>query len=128
MSLLTWILFLSFASLGYLLAPSMIFWGWVLWVKEPKLMALSPIVSLVGLILATTSAMLALLTASYARVHTFQHFDPVLRRIMRWGLLLSASGLLFGIGGVFQKGPTRWQSPLSAVGTAAFWVLAAEFE
>jgi hypothetical protein len=45
-------------------------------------------------------------------------------RWMRRGETLSLVALLFALFGVFQRSSTRWQAPLGAAGTLAFWLLA----
>ena len=112
--------------LGYLLAPIMLIWGWVRWARQPKLRTVPAILSLLGFILASTSALLALLTAAYSLVMGgFPYYDPLLMRIFGIGALLSLSGLALGISGIGRTSSLRWYAPVSAVATLAFWVVAA---
>jgi hypothetical protein len=86
------------------------------------------ILSLSGFALATLSAILAVSSIAYAQVHRFGFYDPSLMKIMRWGSMLSLAGFLFAVGGAWRKSPLRWHAPVCALGTFAFWVLAAEGE
>jgi hypothetical protein len=81
-----------------------------------------------GFILATASALLAVLTTGYAQIHHFPYYDPLLLRIFRWGVLLSLCGIVFGIGGAWRPSPLRWHSPVSGLGMLAFWIMAASGE
>ena len=122
------VIFVLLAVLGYLVAPVALIWGWARWVVQPKLRTAISIISLVGLVFATTSALVAVTTIAYAQIHHFPYYDPLLLRIFRAGTLLSLSGIVFGISGVWRPSSTRWHAPTSAVATFAFWILAAEGE
>jgi hypothetical protein len=115
-------------ALGYLVAPIMLIWGWARWMAQPKPRTAASILSLIGFILATASAVLAIVSVIYAHViHGFPFYDPLLLRIFRWGLLLSGAGFVFGISGVWGRSSLRWHAPACAVGTVAFWMPAACF-
>jgi hypothetical protein len=114
--------------LGYLVAPVVLIWGWAWWGVQPKLKTIPSTLSLIGFVLATASAALAVSSAVYAQIHRFPYYDPLLLRIFRWGLLLSLAGILFGIGGVWRKNSLRWHTPICALGTLAFWIVAASGE
>jgi hypothetical protein len=114
-----------------LFAPlvAVLVWGWIRWSKRAQSKTLLPIMSLIGFALATASALLALSTMLYAQaIGGFQYHDPRLLRIYRWGALLSLTGTVSALVGVSQPGPLRWHSPFSAVGTLAFWIVAANGE
>ena len=128
MSISVQIIFGILIVLGYLVTPIVLIWGWARWTREPRQRTVPAILSLVGFILATASAILALGSVAYAQVHHFPYYDPLLLRIFRWGGLLSIVGILFGIGGVWRPGSLRWHAPLCGVGMLAFWLLAAEGE
>jgi hypothetical protein len=115
-------------GLSYLVTPLMFVWGWNRWTQGQKSLNISSIFSLVGFILATFSALLAVLSIAYAQDRRFGYYDPTLMKVFRWGCLLSIGGFLFGIGGAWRKGPLRWLSPVCALGTFAFWILAAAGE
>jgi hypothetical protein len=112
--------------LGYLLSPAMLIWGWARWFRQPKLRSLPAILSLLGFILATTSALLAVSAIVYAQViRDFPYYDPMLMRIFGIGALLSIGGLVLGMGGLWQGNSLRWHAPVFAVATLAFWILSA---
>ena len=115
-------------AISYLVSPVALILGWNEWVKAPKAKTISSVVSLVGFILASCSALLAVLTFAYANVHHFGFYDPVLMRVFAVGILLSAAGLGASVGGAWRKSTPRWPSLLSSLGTLAFWILAAAGE
>jgi hypothetical protein len=46
-------------------------------------------------------------------------------RFYRWGGLLSLSGLVFGVAGVWRPGQVRWLAPVCSSGTLLFWFASA---
>ena len=120
--------FLVLVVLSYLVAPVALIWGWIRWVRLPKKWTLTAILSLIGFGWVTASAILAVSAAAYAQMHYFPFYDPLLMRIFRWGFLLSLAGLVFGLGGVWRTNPLRWHALAGAVGTLAFWAIAAAGE
>jgi hypothetical protein len=124
------ILFSVLVVCAWIVTPIVLIWGWVRWMKNPKSKAVSSIFSLLGFLLATSSALLAISSVTYAHTlhNGFPFYDPLLMRIYRWGALLSTAGFCLGIGGVWRKNSLRWLSPISAFGTLVFWLLAAEGE
>jgi hypothetical protein len=110
-----------FQACIYVALPAAIIWGWVRWYKRPQPRSLS-IVSLVGFALATASALLAASSIIYAReIGGFPYNDPLLSRIYGWGALLSFSGLVSGLIGVWRPGPLRWHAPACAFAILFFW-------
>ena len=123
------ILFALLIILGYVVAPLMLVWGWVRWADRPKTRTACSILSMTGFIFASASATLAILSVGYAEItHGFPFYDPRLLRIFRWGILLSLSGLLFGVSGIWRHNSLRWHAPVSALGMLAFWIVAASGE
>jgi len=115
--------------LGYVVSPVVLIWGWTRWAvdhSEPR--TILSVLSLMGFILATASAVLGVSTVAYAQVHHFRYYDPMLLRIFRWGFLLSCVGTLCGISGAWRQSSLRWYAPISGLGTLAFWILAAAGE
>jgi hypothetical protein len=113
-------------ALGYLASPTVLIWGWVRWVKRPKLRTVLSVLSLIGFVLVTGSALLAVGTAAYALViHGFQFYDPRLMQIYVWGLVLSIGGIVLGIAGVWRPSSLRWHAPVSGVCMLAFWMVMA---
>ena len=115
-------------ALGFLVSPVMLIWGWVRWVRLPKPRTVASVLSLIGFVLATASALLAVLTTGYAQIHHFPYYDPLLLRIFRWGVLLALCGIVFGVGGVWRPSSLRWHAPVSGLGMLAFWIMAASGE
>ena len=75
---------------GYLLSPVMLTWGWVRWFRQPKLQTVTAILSLLGFILASASALLAVSAMAYSLIRGgFPYYDPRLMKIFGVGGLLS---------------------------------------
>jgi len=105
--------------------PLLLIWGWIRWSKDRNPRTIPTTLSLVGFTLSSSSALLALLTALYARfIRSFPFYDPTLMKIYGYGSLLSVAGLLFGIAGVWRRGPLRWLAPACSIGMLAFWIIA----
>jgi hypothetical protein len=84
---------------------------------------------LIGLALATASALLAIFTALAAALgQGFRYYDPALLSIYKIGLLLSVAGLIFGMRGLAKANPIRWHAPACSFGMLLFWFLAANSE
>jgi hypothetical protein len=82
----------TLAALGYVLAPIMLVWGWARWTQRSKPRTVPSILSLLGFVLASTSALLAVSAIAYAQIHAFPYYDPKLMKIMATGVLLSLAG------------------------------------
>jgi hypothetical protein len=109
--------------------PVTLAWGWFRWWKQDKKHSLIPIMSLIGFTLATTSALLAISTAIYAKaIGGFPFDDPILRRIYWYGLLISLSGIVFSVAGLWRTNALRWHALVCAVGTLMFWFMQASNE
>jgi len=121
---------LAFIFVGtYLVVPALIVWGWIRWSKSIVPRSIPSTLSFIGFCLATASALLGLFAALYARfIHSFPFYDPALMRIYACGGLLSLAAILFGIAGVWRRGPVRWLAPACSLGTLLFWFLAASSE
>jgi hypothetical protein len=110
----------------YVGLPALMIWGWAGWFRRPQPRTLPSILSLIGLALATASGLLAVSSVMYEHaIGGFPFYDPRLLRIYRWGGLLSLSGIVFGIGGVWRPGPVRWLAPVCSLGTLLFWFASA---
>ena len=118
----------TLAVLCYVIAPVVLVWGWARWAQRPKLRTVSSALSLLGFILASTSALLAVSAIVYARIHGFRFYDRLLLRIMAVGVVLSLGGFVLGISGVWKVSSLRWHTPVSALAMLAFWLLAASRE
>jgi len=113
---------------GYLGAPTILIWGWVRWLNQPKPHSISATLSIIGFVLATASALLAVSSIVFAQFHHFPYYDPLLLRIFRVGTLLSLGGIAFGVSGAWRATSLRWHAPISGVATLAFWFMAASGE
>jgi hypothetical protein len=119
-------------GLGYVLAPTMLVWGWLRWITHrPRLWTIPSTLSFVGLLLVTASALYGLWIICYGANGGFQNSYSnasinlhLFYRFIGRGMVLTLMALLFGIGGMWRRGPLRWQSPASAVGMLAFWLIA----
>jgi hypothetical protein len=111
-ALATKILLMLFAVAIYVALPGAIVSGWVHWAGCKHQLKVPSALSRIGLMLATASGLLAISSLVYALViHGFRCYDPTLLRIFRWGGLLSLSGMVLGIGGIWQPSPLRWYAP-----------------
>jgi hypothetical protein len=124
-SILVW----AYAVIIWFGVPAAIIWGWARWsIQKKKLTTLSAF-SLAGFIMATASAILAIVSVAYANMGgDFAFFDPRLLRIYYWGGILSLAGILFGLVGVWRGNSLRWHAPLCAFGMLVFWLMSAEGE
>jgi hypothetical protein len=96
---------------------------------QPKPKTVPAILSLLGFMLASASALLAVSAIAYSLIRGgFRYYDPVLMRIFGVGSLLSLGGLVFGLAGVWRPSSLRWHAPVSAIATLAFWIAAATGE
>ena len=121
--------FIIYAIVVYGAVPAIMIWGWIRWANRPQPRTLAPILTFVGFVLATLSALLAISTALYARfAGGFRYYDPTLMKIYGIGSLLSLAGLAAGLGGVWRSSAVRWHAPVCALGTLMFWVMAAASE
>jgi hypothetical protein len=110
--------------LSYVGTPILLIWGWKRWASQPRLRTIPSILSMIGFIFATASALLAVSTIALAQVHHFAFYDPLLLRIFKWGFLLSLAGVLFGLSGIWRSSPIRWHSPVAGLGMLGFWFIA----
>jgi len=120
--LIDWVLLPIVAVVFYALLPSAMVWAWMRWWRNSQNRTVCSFLSLVGLGLATSSAILMIVTTIYAhQIGGFPFYDPLLLRIYRWGGLLSSAGIVFGVGGVWRPNPLRWLTPACALGMFLLW-------
>jgi hypothetical protein len=119
----------TYLVIVYIALPCLMIWGWMRWSRRKKPENLVSAFSLASLLLATASALLAVLSIAYSmRTGGFAFYAPVLLRIFRWGLYLSAGGLLSGLVGVWRSSPLRWHAPACSFGMILFWLASAAME
>jgi len=122
----TSVLLFPFALVLYAGIPALMVWGWARWFGRTQPRTLPAILSLIGFALATASGLLAVSSVVYAHViGGFPYYDPRLLRIYAWGGVLSLSGIVFGIAGIWRPGPLRWHAPACSLGTLLFWFVSA---
>jgi hypothetical protein len=98
---------------------------YVRWKRWPRPRGVLPILSLIGFILTTASALVAASSIVYAQATSgFAFYDPRLMRIFRLGGRLSISGTLFASIGAWRRSPIRWHAFCCALGILIFWVMA----
>jgi hypothetical protein len=102
-------------------APGALISGWLRLAGQSKVRTLSAILSSSGFILATFSAVIALLLIAF--YPSIRNNDSLVRWTFRSGILLSVAGLLLGAGGMWRKSELRWHAPVSALGTSALWLI-----
>jgi len=91
-------------------------------------MTTSETMSLVGFILATASASLALSALAYASfIHYSDGLDLVLYRMYGTGIRISFVGILFAASGAWRQNSLRWHAPVCALGTLAFWMIHGQY-
>jgi len=122
------VLYATLALLGYLVAPAMLAWGWVQWIRSrPGSWTIQSALSFTGITLASASALLGLWVIAFVNSGPPEY--TINYSLLSWsvpgGAALSLAALAFALGGVRQRSPIRWQAPAGAVGTLAFWLLAA---
>ena len=111
-----------FALVSILSLPVLLPWGWVRWARRKHPRSVCGILSLIAFAFGSSSSLLAIYLAIYARVvGPFDFYDPVPMRFYGFGLLLSLAGFGFAIGGFWKANPLRWHAPACAVGTFLYW-------
>lgn len=117
---------LAVIVVGSLSGPVVLIWGWIKFARLPQLRTITSILSLLGLILTTASATLAVFMFVHAvRTGGYPYYDDRALHIYRWGMLLAVGGASLGIAGAFQRGLLRWQPPVSSMCLLVLWVMGA---
>jgi hypothetical protein len=104
------VLFTFLFSLAYLIAPIMLIWGWVRWIKQrPPVWKASSTLSFLGFGLATASGLFALGIILFAEGGGFGttgwHYAPnytLFSKCVRLGAFLSVASIALAIGGVWR--------------------------
>lgn len=106
-----------------IVGPIMLTWGWIRWIMQSEKRTLAAILSLIGFLLATASALVAVSFITVVAFHGVYNLDPLWPSVFNFATWLSLAGVVFGVGGVWRPSLLRWHSPVSAVGILAFWML-----
>jgi hypothetical protein len=128
------ILFATLLILAYVLAPIMLFWGWMRWtIRRPRIWTIPSTLSFAGFVCASASAVFAICVIFYGSSGGFEHTPGVspyssnvrfFYQCIAIGAALSALGFVIAIGGLWRKNQLRWHAPITAIATLAFWLLA----
>jgi hypothetical protein len=114
---------------GFLAAPTLLIWGWVRWMRRPGGRDNSTILSFVGFLFATASALLAVSAMAYAySIRGFPYYDPRLLKIYLGGLGLSLVGITLSALGTARPNLLRWHALGSSTGMLLLWIVAMESE
>ncbi|MBV8050571.1 MAG: hypothetical protein JOZ80_05250 [Acidobacteriaceae bacterium] len=110
----------------YIALPIAILGGWVRWTKQPKSWTAFSVLSMIGFLLATFSALLAFASLLYAHaIGGFPFYNPRLVRFYHWGGRSSLAGIGPGMIGCFRRNTLRWYAPICAIGVFIFWFASA---
>ena len=115
-------------AVAYLATPTVLILGWVRWLKRKESRTPAATLSLISFAFASCSAVLGIVTLGLAQVHHFGFYDPVLMRIYGSGAVLSCISALLAFAGLWGRNALRWYAPACALGTLAFWIMAAAGE
>jgi hypothetical protein len=108
---------------SYFAVPVLIVWGWIRYFSKQDKLKTFPLISCVGLALATASGFLVVGTAVFARVTGgFAYYDPGLKWVFRLGILLTAASIVLSLIGIWRKSSLRWHAPTCSIGMAVIWL------
>jgi hypothetical protein len=120
MQILLWLLLV----VEYVGLPAVLIAGWSRLLRHPGHPGGLAKVSLIGFLLGSASALLAVGSQLYAHwIGGFQYYDPPLLRIYRIGLLLSLCGLICAAIGAFRRNALRWYAPALSFGMFVLWFM-----
>jgi len=110
-------------SLGVIIAgPILMVWGWLDWAIKPAAPGGLKFLSLIGFAFGSASVLLAVGSLTYSHsIGGFAYYDPLLMKIYKTGFLLSLSGLILGLSGVWRKHLLRWRAIGLSVSTMLMW-------
>lgn len=111
------------------MTPFVMVWGWIRWARREKSWAVLPVLSLGGFILATGSALLAVVLSLYGHaIGGFDFYDPRLMKFYGWGLMTSLLALILALTGVWRRSTLRWHALICSFATLVYWFALAEAE
>lgn len=104
--------------------PMVLVGGWRKWTQQAPQQGIPSVLALVGFILGSMSALIAVGSSLYARVRgSFAYYDPALITIYRIGFLLALGGLISALGGVWRPNALRWYSPALSTAMILLWCI-----
>ena len=105
----------------YGFSPAVVLWAWLIYAKAAKTWSVSLMFSLLSLILATLSSLLAVLFLLHApEVRGIWIFDRW-ANVLDNGVLTSLAAIGLAFCGLWKRNPLRWPALLCAVVGFPFW-------
>ena len=115
--------------LAFVMTPLVVAWGWIRWARSEKRWTTLAVLSFCGFALATGSVALAVALSIYGHATGgFEFCDPRLTRVYAIGMLLSASGLILSLAGIWRFNSLRWHAFICSLGILVYWFALAEAE
>lgn len=108
--------------------PGLTILGWFRWYKQRDFKHLCSFVALLALIGSTLSGLLILVSVVYVQSASLTAYDIRWVRLLRIGLLSSASSVLLSLLGIWRRSSLRWLAPVCASGTLFVWVMMAAMD
>ncbi len=122
-------LFFYLYPMLWVVIPALLFRSWILWLRQKKSQSTRWFsFSLIGLVLASLSALTAIGAIVFSAVVGPAHYDPVLMNIFLTGLLISLAALAAGLCGLQGKDSMRWHSVILGISSVLFWFFSMSFE
>jgi hypothetical protein len=104
--------------------PAFLIAGWRKWMRHAPQRGIPAACALVGFILGSMSALIAVCSSLYASVRGgFAYYDPALLTIYRIGFLLALGGLISALGGLWKPNALRWYSPAVCIAMIMLWCI-----
>jgi hypothetical protein len=122
------VFYISLFVFAYIVGPTALVWGLVSFVRRRhEKWTPTSFFSVSGFLIAFLSAVVGLLLIFCGLSGAFENLAhmEIYYRFIKYGGVLSILALLFAIGGIWKPHRLRWQAPISALGTLAFWIIAA---
>jgi hypothetical protein len=105
-----------------IVGPVMLTWGWIRWILQREKRTFTAILSFIGFLLATASALIAVAFILVAAFFGVYNLNPLWPSVSKIAAGLSVAGVMLGLGGVWRPGLLRWHCPVGAVGILSFWM------
>jgi len=121
------VFYTSLFVFAYVVAPTAFVWGLISFVRHRhERWTPTAVLSASGFLIALFSAAVGLLLIFFTSNGAFENFAhmELFCRFIKYGGALSVLALLFAIAGIWKPHRLRWQAPVGALGTLAFWLIA----